>query len=223
MKHLTRKVDGRRYAILTNPLPTEIQNVLPVFQSAYQELWENWIDLQKNGLKVDVAVKDVHGLTPQLIGDHEMGVGKFRLKALYVDFRQFWMQKSPIEFNKVCNLLYKHTESDVGRDTIKILKCYWKKEPILFDKHSVSSKDLIDAVFNGELFHRDEGKIDNVSGGHTMIADEFLASALFFAVYDRIAVLQRLNTLLFLAYQGKPAIVLSDAIRFSEPYDGQPW
>ncbi len=223
MKRMTRKVNGFRYAILTNPLPTEIQSILPVFQSAYQELWENWTNLQNSGLKADVSVKGVHGPEPQLIGDHEMGVGRFRLKALYVDFRQFWMQSSPIEFNRVCNHLTNHTNSDVGIDTIKILKRRWKKNPILFDKHSVSSKDLIDAVFNGELFHRDGGKVENVSGSNAMIADEFLASALFFAVYDRIAVLQRLNALFFFVYQGKPTLVLSDKIRFSEPYDGQPW
>ena len=70
----------------------------------------------------------------------------------YVDFRQFWLQKSEVEFRKVCNRISKRFQNDLVIDTIKVLKRRWDKEPILFDKHGLRSRIVIDAVFNGEIF-----------------------------------------------------------------------
>jgi hypothetical protein len=127
-------------------------NDLVLFRYRFDELWENWQGLVREGLSLSGRFSvDGEG---QLDGGENLGISRFRVKGFLVDYRHFTGNKEPVKFERICNILNRHSSNSRVRKLILHEKGRWKNAPSIAGWHNdFSADDVINAVINGEYFH----------------------------------------------------------------------
>mgnify|MGYP001163367077 CR=1 FL=1 len=169
-------------------MDNESQKILKLFNDKTKELHSN-SDFFKN-LNVSLNVK---------VGDNSSikfsGPDKKTLKAFLLDFRHFYAQKSQINFLRVCNLIAK--ENLTNKELIEKIeksRAVWnlllKREneiPIeINDKKLASGDDLLNLMLNGNFFHLDEEKNNEVTSALNSPAQSFV-------MFNFLDLIQRLS------------------------------
>lgn len=176
------------------PLATEMSNEaleqVDLFRLRFRELWKNWESLKKQGLSLGGSFSN---LGSGKVSGPGCGVEVHRLKGFYLDFRFFWAQKEPTEFFKISSLVGKHCADARLRQCLSSNNEQWKEAGFLHEWHGIKAEEMVDVLFNGELFHSDPAKRARMRYVQTLMNDELAHHCLVYSVYTRMLVVRNIN------------------------------
>ena len=111
-----------------------------------------------------------------------------QLKIFYLAFRFFYLEKEPSNFNKVVNIAYRVITDPVIRILLRRSKEQWKGRFIQtiseFHGRKYTTKQVVDAWFNANIFHSDEKHKKGLAEIDKLLKDELSRIALFMCVWD---------------------------------------
>ena len=175
---------------LTTEMSEEALNQVELYRIKFRELRSNWESLKKQGLSLGGSFSN---LGNGKVSGPGCGVEVHRLKGFYLDFRFFCAQGEPTEFFKVSSLLGKYCKD------IRLQRCLssnneqWKEAGLLHEWHGIKPDEMIDVLFNGELFHSDPTKRERMRYVQTLMNNELAHHCLVYSVYARMLVVRNLN------------------------------
>jgi hypothetical protein len=132
--------------------PTEQELVhLQLFRRRSKELDKNWDDLNGGQSFISISFsKTDKGLT----ADRKLPFSRFRFKGLLVDFRLFSQQKEPTHVFKIANFVKKLSLNEDVTNFVDKSRENWKEARGIAGWHNpFSADDVIDVMFNQEVFH----------------------------------------------------------------------
>ncbi len=156
-----------------------------LFRERHKILKRNWEDLGINTISGNF----------QKNGNFYSGSielpNEFRLKGLYVDFRPFYSNKEPTNFEKICNYITTLTDSSDYQIFVKDQKRNFKSRFVEngwfnINGEKLSSKTLIKIWFNAKVFHSDKNKIEELRKYLHLLSSDSFSSLVFLCVYDSI-------------------------------------
>lgn len=175
---------------LAAPMGKEALQQLQLFRDRFTELWSNWESLKKHGIKLGGAFANRGG---GKISGPGCGVEIHRLKGYYLDFRFFWAKKEPTHYFKVSALIGKHCTDTRLRKCILENKKQWEEAGLLHGWHGIHAEDMIQALFNGQVFHSDSVLKSQVDQMQELMGNELAHHCLTYSVYSRMLVVRNLN------------------------------
>ncbi len=175
---------------LTTEISKEALEQVELFRIRFRELWSNWESLKKQGLSLGGSFSN-HGNGK--VSGPGCGVEVHRLKGFYLDFRFFWAQKEPTEFFKISSLLGKHCRDNRLHRCLSSNKDQWKEAGLLHEWHGIKPDEMIDVLFNGELFHSDPNKRERMRYVQTLMSNDLAHHCLVYSVYARMLVVRNIN------------------------------
>lgn len=167
---------------------------IDLFKKRFNILWGNFRDLNLGTLSGSFNKNDNGCYT----GKFELP-SFFRLKGLYVDYRHFYLQQEPTNYNKFANFLSNITTHRKFHLFIREEKKRWKcdfveNEYFKFKDTPIAINELLDLWFNGEIFHsKDKMKTEKLLQIFEIFESDTAQSILFMAVYDTILAIKNLN------------------------------
>jgi len=123
-------------------------------------------------------------------------------KAFILDIRHFIAEESPINFYKICNLIYQNNKNEKILEEVKKCREAWSKilekkkgsslggMRLKIDNDNLTAEHIMDLYFNAEFFHLDETRRDFLEKLRKTPMGPFT----FFAFVDLI---QKMGQLLF--------------------------
>jgi hypothetical protein len=175
---------------LTKEMPIEVVQQIGLFQLKFQELWSNWESLKSQGIMLGGNFSN-HG--DGKVSGPGCGIEIHRLKGLYMDFRFFWAKGDPTSYSKITSLLGKHCSDSRLRQCLRRSKEQWKEAGILYEWQGIKSDEMIDIMFNAELFHVEPDKRERMQYVQTIMNDDLAHHCLVYSVYMRILVIRNIN------------------------------
>lgn len=175
---------------LTTKISDEALEQVELFRLKFQELWSNWESLKKQGLSLGGSFSN---LGNGKVSGPGCGIEVHRLKGFYLDFRFFWAQREPTEFFKISSLLGKHCADTRLHRCLSSNKEQWKEAGFLHEWHGIKPDEMIDVLFNGELFHSDPAKRARMRYVQTLMNDDLAHHCLVYSVYTRMLVVRNIN------------------------------
>lgn len=175
---------------LTTDISQESLEQVELFRIRFRELWSNWESLKKQGLSLGGTYSN-HGNGK--VSGSGCGVEVHRLKGFYLDFRFFWAQKEPTEFFKISSLLGKHCSDIRLHRCLSGNKRQWKEAGLLNEWHGIKPDEMIDVLFNGELFHSDPGMRERMRYVQTLMNNDLAHHCLAYSVYSRMLTVRNIN------------------------------
>ncbi|MFN4360103.1 MAG: hypothetical protein ACK4F4_05180 [Hylemonella sp.] len=190
--------------IIQIPVTAEPESIrwgeIELFRRRFNILWDNLQDL-KIGRLSGGFFRQANG---RYIGGFELP-NSYRLKGLYVDFRHFYLNNEPTNFEKFTNYLRDElTESKIFHQFIKNEKKRSRSDFLengWFDYNGerISAEKFLDVFFNVEIFHSNRGRNKKTWKTETLLewmnvfSDDTAKSMLFMAVYDSILKIKDIN------------------------------
>ncbi|MBX9870429.1 MAG: hypothetical protein K2X75_00385 [Burkholderiaceae bacterium] len=175
---------------LTTEMSPEALEQVELFRVRFRELWSNWESLKRNGLSLGGSFQNLGNGKVSGLG---CGIEIHRLKGFYLDFRFFWAQNEPTEFIKISKLLGKHCADDRLHRCLSTNNEQWKKAGFLHDWHGIKPDEMIDTLFNGELFHSDPVKRKRMRHVQALMSDDLAHHFLVYSLYARMLVVRNID------------------------------
>jgi hypothetical protein len=163
---------------------------IELFRIKFRELWSNWESLKKLGPSLGGSFSN---LGNGKVSGPGCGVEVHRLKGFYLDFRFFWAQREPTEFFKISSLLSRHCTDQRLHQFLLNSKEQWKEAGLLHEWHGIKPDEMIDVLFNGELFHSDRAKRERMRHVQTLMNDDLAHHCLVYSIYSRMLVVRNIN------------------------------
>lgn len=175
---------------LTSAMPAEALEQIGLFRLRFRELWSNWESLKKQGLKLGGGFSN-HG--DGKVSGPGCGIEVHRLKGFYLDFRFFWAKKEPTQYLKISSLLGKQCTDTRLHQCLLSNKKQWREAGFLHEWHGVQPDEMIDVLFNAELFHSAPNKRERMRYVRTLMSDDLAHHCLVYSVYTRMLVVRNIN------------------------------
>lgn len=121
------------------------------------------------------------------------------LRALYMAFRFFYLQKEPANFLRIVNILRRHAKDHNTITYLDNLKKQWngsfmKQIEITAGGRTLTPSLLVDLWFNAHFFHSDENKESELNSLLEIIGQDFGLFLLTDAVYEASKAVISLNS-----------------------------
>lgn len=178
---------------LNTELPDEGFEQVELFRERFRELWRNWESLKAAGIQLGGGFSN---LGEGKVAGPGCAVEIHRLKGFYLDFRFFWAEKEPTQYLKVASLIGKHCSDNRLHLCLKSNKKDWNEAGFLHEWHGIQPDEMIDVLFNGELFHSNSKKRERRRYVQSLMSDELAHHCLVYSVYSRMLVVRNLNWIL---------------------------
>jgi hypothetical protein len=178
---------------LTSEMSDEALGQVELFRLKFQELWSNWESLKRQGLSLGGSFSN---LGDGRVAGPGCGVEVHRLKGFYLDFRFFWARGEPTEFTKISSLLGRHCTDNRLHRCLSTNRHQWKEAGLLHEWHGIKPDEMIDVLFNGELFHIDSSRRARMKHVQALMNDELAHHCLVYSVYTRMLVVRNMNWIL---------------------------
>jgi hypothetical protein len=175
---------------LTTEMSSDALEQLELFRQKTRELWSNWESLKKQGLSLG---GNFSNLNNGKLSGPGCGVEVHRLKGFYLDFRFFIAPKEPTEFFKVSSLLGRHCSDPRLHRCLSSNRKQWNDAGFLHEWHGIKPDEMIDVLFNGELFHSDPAKRKRMWHVRTLMSEDLAHHCLVYSVYTRMLVVRNIN------------------------------
>ncbi|UYG06854.1 hypothetical protein [Halomonas sp. M4R1S46] len=175
---------------LTTEMHDETLEQMELFRLKFRELWKNWESLKNQGVVLGGGFTK-HG--DGKVSGQGCGVEVHRLKGFYLDFRFFWGQKETTEYFKISSLLGKHCTDGRLHKCLKCNKEQWRNAGFLHEWHGIKSDEMIDVLFNGELFHSNPSKRERMRQIQILMSNDLAHLCLVHSLYDRMCVIRNIN------------------------------
>jgi hypothetical protein len=176
--------------LLTTEMPDEALEQMELFRLKSRELWSNWDSLKSQGLSLGGHFSNHGG---GRVSGPGCGVEVHRLKGIYLDFRFFWAEREPTNFFKVTSLLGKCCSDTRLHQCLSSNKEQWKEAGFLHEWHGIKPDEMIDVLFNGELFHTDPAKRERMRQVQTLMSDDLAHHCLVYSVYTRMLSIRNID------------------------------
>jgi hypothetical protein len=197
---------------LTTEMSGEELEQLDLFRYKFRELWDNWESLKAQGISLGGYFSNLGG---GKVDGPGCGIEVHRLKGFYLDFRFFYAQKEPTHFYKVTSMLGKHCEDQRLYACLKSNKEQWVEAGLLHEWHGVKPDEMIDVLFNGDLFHTVPEKRERMHEIQTMMHNDLAHHCLVYSVYLRMLAIRNINWVI------KPLIGRSQRVRIPAEFAQQ--
>lgn len=197
---------------LTSEMSEDTFQQLELFRIRFKELWDNWESLKKHGISFSGNFTNEGNCK---VSGPGCGIDRHRLKGFYLDFRFFWAKKEPTEYNKISSLIGKYCADKRLYACLASNNLQWSEAGFLHEWHGIKPDDMIDSLFNGELFHSDKNKMERVKYIRSLMNDDLAHNCLTSSVYDRMLVIRNINWII------KPLIMSNQRIRIPIEYANQ--
>lgn len=163
---------------------------IELFRDRFRELWSNWESLRDAGISLGGHFSNQ--------GEGEVrgsgcGMDVHRLKGFYLDFRPFWSSGEATNYFKIASLIGRHCRDRRLHACLRDNREDWKNAGLLHEWHGIRPDEMIDTIFNGELFHSDAEKRKRRRHIRSLLSDELAHHCLVFSIYDRMLVIRNLN------------------------------
>ena len=124
------------------------------FRARFQELWSNFDDLKSSGLNFDGHhIYDINNIIKTSV---DLGVSRFRIKGVLVDYRHFYGQGEPSNFQSILNIIKRCCQDHRLIEVIDRNKNEWGNAGTIAGWHNDFTLDeIVDAVFKEDVFHTD--------------------------------------------------------------------
>ena len=175
---------------LTTEMSGEALEQMELFRLKFRELWSNWESLKKQKLSLGGSFSN---LGNGKVSGPGCGVEVHRLKGFYLDFRFFIAKREPTEFSKVCSLLGKHCVDRRLHQCLLSNREQWEEAGFLHEWHGIKPDEMIDVLFNGELFHSNPAKRERMRYVRTLMSDDLAHHCLVYNVYARMLVVRNIS------------------------------
>lgn len=175
---------------LTTEMPDDALEQIELFRLKFRELWSNWGSLKGQGLALGGSFSN-HG--DGKVSGPGCGVEVHRLKGFYLDFRFFWAQKEPTHFFKISSLLGNYCSDTRLHECLSSNKEQWKEAGFLHEWHGIKPDEMIDVLFNGELFHTDPAKRERMRQVQKLMSDDLAHHCLVYSAYTRMLVIRNID------------------------------
>jgi hypothetical protein len=195
------------------PLTTELRadslEKMDLFRARFSEIWSNWESLKKHGIKVGGGFSNRGG---GKVSGPGCGVEVHRLKGFYLDFRFFWAEKEPTQYLKISALLGKHCTDTRVRRCLAENKAQWREAGLLHEWHDVHAEEMINVLFNGQLFHSATDMRERMKHIRELMSNDLTHHCLTYSVYMRMLVIRNLNWII------EPLNAISQYVRLPAEY-----
>ena len=175
---------------LTMEMPAEVLEQIELFRLKFKELWSNWESLKRQGIILGGSFMN-HG--DGGVSGSGCGVEVHRLKGFYLDFRFFYAQDEPTYYFKIVALIGKYCTDSRLYQHLRCYKEQWKDAGLLHEWHGVHSDEMIDILFNAELFHSTPEKKERLRYIRALMSDELAHHCLVYSVYTRMLIIRNIN------------------------------
>lgn len=204
---------------LTTGMSEKELEQLNLFRIRFRELWDNWESLKKQGIALGGNFTNLGG---GKVDGPGCGIETHRLKGFYLDFRFFYAQKEPTHFYKVISIIGKHCDDRRLHALLKSNKKQWAEAGFLHEWHGVKPDEMIDALFNGDLFHSVPEKRVRVQEIYNLMHDELAHHCLVYSVYSRLLVIRNINWMISPLSSGSQCIrIPEDFAQQTHPSDAR--
>lgn len=132
-----------------------------------------------------------------------------------MDFRFFWAMKEPTQYLKVSALLGKHCTDARLRKCLLNNKAQWKEAGLLHEWHGIHAEDMINVLFNGQLFHSAPDMRKRMGHIRELMSNDLAHHCLTYSVYMRMLVVRNLNWII------EPLNATSQLVRLPVEYAQQ--
>lgn len=112
-----------------------------------------------------------------------------KLKALFMDFRFFFLEKEPANCRRIADMLAKNGDNELITLFIKYIKKEWdssflKDGWFRYKERNLSSKEVINLWFNAHYFHSDHEKEQQLKELNLVLSDGVSRFILVMCVLD---------------------------------------
>jgi len=185
-----REFGGQRFVLqaATVSLTHEQCEKLALYRRRYLAIRDNYKDLVGEEKMISFSLDRDGGR----VSVNKLPYNIHRLKGLYLDYRGFQAQREPTQFQHVCNVVKRHFADGGVRGWVDVEMHQWRNDA-LASWHGYKFDDLIDTIFNAELFHSDPTKQEILSDVYDNFTSEALHMLLFYGVQERIARIRNIN------------------------------
>lgn len=188
---------------LTTTMSQDALEQVELFRIRFRELWSNWESLKGHGLSLGGGFRN---LGNGKVSGTGCGVEIHRLKGFYLDFRFFWAQNEPTEFFKISKLVSKHCLDKRLQKCLSSNKEQWRNAGFLHEWHGIKPDEMIDTLFNGELFHSDHVKRERIRHVQGLMSNDLAHHCLVYSVYERMLVIRNINWIVQPLDQANPHV-----------------
>lgn len=189
-EHEVFELGGQRFILqaATELLDEEECERFGLYQRRYLAIRENYKDLVSSNKTISFSLNS----DGDRVSVNELPYNIHRLKGLYLDYRGFQAQGEPTQFHRICNDVKRRFADGGVRDLVDVEISQWKGDE-LSSWHGYAFDDLIDTIFNAELFHTDPSKQELLRDVYDNFTSEALHMLLFYGVQQRIARIRNIS------------------------------
>lgn len=175
------------------------------FRDRFQELSSNFDDLKSSGLNLNGHhVYDINNIIQTTV---DLGVSRFRIKGLLVDYRHFYGQGEPAHFQSVLNIIMRCCQDRRLIEEIDRNRKKWRDSGTIAGWHNDFTLDeIVDAVFKEDIFHTDRhGKqikvrLEDVSA---KLSPDAIWYEIIHMSYSRMLIISNIDWILDPVFSGK--------------------
>lgn len=182
---------------LSSP-PSEVESeTIRLFSKHFDEFWANFEELRRTGLPSSFSLERKREGFVDLTSS--LSFSRHRAKGFLLDYRKFHLQDERISFFRVCKLLKKHCRSPEFTAVVDRCRENWSKPniPTLGWHNTITTHDLVESLFNEELFHSGKGQsvLHSMNDIRDALSEDAIVFSAYFVAYQRLLILRNLNWL----------------------------
>lgn len=175
---------------LTQQLRPETYDQVASFRLRFQELWSNWESLKKLGIRFGGAFTN---LGSGAVDGSGCGIEHHRLKGFYLDFRVFWANNEQTNYLRLSSVIGQHCSDSRLRKVLGKNNQKWKDAGFLHEWHDIKAEEMINVMFNGQLFHTAPDLRRRLLEIQSLMNHELAHHVLAFCIYARMLIVGDLN------------------------------
>jgi hypothetical protein len=183
-------------------------NSINLFAKFFREFWSNFEELSGAGLNFQSSFEL---RSNKVVARSRLGIGRHRLKGYFADYRHFSLPKEPTYYFRVSNIVGKICRDERLHRILKLNKISWGSASTLAGWHnSFTADDIVDAMFNEEVFHAKRISQDSVSLKliRSKLDDASIMHEVTFIIYRRMLVVRNLNFIVSPIQDGRMSLKL---------------